>query len=83
MVLQVNMALMHQNTFIKDVCRKDNQKRRKTISVTQATTADPHHSTQPAQYIGMVHWNAETASFFTSPLQLTRKQAALHRYQLS
>jgi len=54
MVLQVNMALMHQNTFIKDVCRKDNQKRRKTISVTQATTADPHHSTQPAQYIGMV-----------------------------
>jgi len=37
----------------------------------------------PLSTLAWCHWNAETASFFTSPLQLTRKQAALHRYQLS
>jgi hypothetical protein len=29
------------------------------------------------------HWNAETASSFASPLELTRKEASLHWYQLS
>ena len=37
----------------------------------------------PLSTLAWCHWNAETASSFTSPLQLTRKEAALHWYQLS